>query len=186
MLIIIVKQVEEMLDKNQTVTANNASKAAGRDLFDYSTTVMIESLMHDSAIENVLMGIASFTTKIEYEKPDTFDYTIEQKIDYNELTIYKNFLDDYMENYNLVKHKIIVIEDFDITFEKRLISHVKSKYIQNYTDTISSNELLKKTISDIELELKNYSELTLEDISGLHYIVFYIFAKCKIFKKPPK
>ena len=30
------------------------------------------------------------------------------------------------------------------------------------------------------------SKLNLDDISGVHYIVFYVFAQCKIYKKPPR
>ena len=48
-------------------------------------------------------------------------------------TIFENtedFFDDYMENYNLVKNKILIINDEDITFERRLISYIKSKFIK--------------------------------------------------------
>lgn len=175
-----------MLDKIQTVTAINNSKAAGRDLFDYSTTYMAESVKHESAISNILMGLSQFTTDIEYEKPDTLEYTIEEKIDYNDLSKYQDFFDDYMENYNLVKNKISIINDEDLTFEKRLITYIKNKYMKHYIKNIDSNLLLDKIVLDIEFELKTYSELLLEDISSTHYIVFYVFAQCKIYKKPPR
>lgn len=172
-------------EQNINVTGSY-NKTAGESLFDFSTTYITESVKHESAISNILMGLSHFTTDIEYEKPDTVEYTIEQKIDYNELYKYKEFFDDYMENYNLVKNKIEIINDEDVTFERRLISYIRSKFIKYSIKDIDSNELLDKIVSDIEQELKAYSSLELEDISSTHYIVFYVFAQCKIYKKPPR
>lgn len=172
--------------QNITVTGSG-NKTSGGTLFDNSTNnYMTESIKHESAIGNILMGLSQFTTDIEYERPDTLEYTIEEKIDYNDLSKYQEFFDDYMENYNLVKNKITVINDEDLTFEKRLITYIKNKYIKHYAKDIDSNVLLDKIIHDIELELKSHSDLLLEDISSTHYIVFYVFAQCKIYKKPPR
>lgn len=183
----IKRLVEIMLDKHQIITVTGSgNKTAAGDLFDYSTSYVMEVTKHDSAIENILLGISSFTADIKYEKPDTADYTIEDKINHNKLEKYKDFFDDYMDNYNIVKNKISVFEEQDITFEKRLISHVKNKYMIHYDKKNSSDDILCKIISNIEMELKTHSNLALEDISGIHYVVFYVFAECKIFEKPPK
>lgn len=174
-------------DKQNIKVDGTSNKTAGASLFDFSTTTfMVESIKHESAISNILIGLSYFTTDIEYEKPDTLEYTIEQKIDYNELNRYKDFFDDYMENYNLVKNKILIINDEDITFERRLISYIKSKFIKYSIKDVNSNELLDKMVNDIEIELKTYSSLSLEDISSTHYIIFYVFAQCKIYTKPPR
>lgn len=175
-----------MLDKNQNITATENGKAAGRDLFDLSTTYMVESIEHESSIGNILMGLSQFTTDVQYERPDTVEYTIEDKIDHNKLLKYKAFFDDYMENYNLVKNKVNIITDEDVTFEKRLLKYVSNKFIKNFVKDIDPNILLDKIIDDIEFELKLHSKLNLDDISGVHYIVFYVFAQCKIYQKPPR
>lgn len=174
-----------MLDQTQTIIGNG-NKTAGKDLFDYSSSYIVEATKHDSAIENILLGISKFTTDIKYHKPDTIDYTVEDKIDHNKLEKYKVFFDDYMENYSIVKNKINLFEEQDLTFEKSLISYVKNKYIIHFNKDISSDSIINKIILDIENELKNHSQLNLEDISSIHYIVFYVFAECKIFEKPPR
>ena len=107
MIIKLVVEIMSILGDDQTINVNgDANKTAGGSLFDYSNTYMVESVKHESAISNILMGLSQFTTDIEYEKPDTLEYTIEEKIDYNDLSKYQDFFDDYMENYNLVKNKI--------------------------------------------------------------------------------
>ncbi len=184
---IIKLLVETMFDNEQKINVTgNENKTAAKDLFDYSISYVVEATKHNSAIENILLGISKFTADIKYEKPDTIDYTIEDKINHNKLKKYKAFFDDYMDNYNIVKNKINIFEEQDITFEKRLISHIKNKYIIHYDKNSSSDDILHKIISNIEMELKNHSNLDLEDISGIHYVVFYVFAECKIFEKPLK
>lgn len=173
-------------NKSSTVEARHHSKAAGRDLLDNSTNYEMEATKHASAIGNILLGISHFITEVQYEKPDTADYTIEDKIDHNNLTKYKTFFDDYMDNYSTVKDKINIMSETDLTFEKRLIKHVQNKYIKHHKKGIYPDILTQRIIDDIEIELKNHSTLSLEDISSLHYIVFYVFAQCKIFEKPPR
>lgn len=175
-----------MLDKNQDINAINNSKAAGRDLIDNSTNYFVESIKHESAIAKILMGFLDIVTDVKYEKPDTVEYTIEDKIDHNHLTKYKDFFDEYMENYNLVQHKISTIQEEEPSFENRLISHIKNKYIKYYNNQMHSDNILSKIIDDVEQELKNHSTLPLEDIISVHYVVFYVFARCKIFEKPKK
>ncbi|MCT7501628.1 hypothetical protein N5S92_06470 [Aliarcobacter cryaerophilus] len=172
-------------EQNIDVNGSN-NKTAGGNLFDLSSNYMIESIKHESAIGNILMGLSHFTTDIQYERPDTIEYTIEDKIDHNKLSKYKNFFDDYMENYNLVKSKVNIIIEEDLTFEKRLITYIKNKYIKNYSKDSDTNIILDNIIEEVEQELKMYSKLNLDDISGVHYIVFYVFAQCKIYKKPPR
>lgn len=176
-----------MLDHDtQTVKATNNSKAAGHDLFDNSTLYEMQATKHASAIGNILIGISHFTTEVKYEKPDTADYTIEDKIDHNKLTKYEDFFDEYMDNYSTVKDKINIMCETDLTFEKRLIVHVQNKYMKYHNKGIDADLLTKQIIDDIEIELKNHSALSLEDISSLHYVIFYVFAQCKIFEKPPR
>jgi len=165
--------------------ANN--KTSGRDLYDYSNTTILTAKKCDSSIEKVLKGIYNIPIDIEYEKPDTAAYKIENKIEYNKLSKYKYFFDDYMENYDNVRRKIkLIVEEGDIIFEKRLIAYIKSKYIKHYAKQKNGDSILDLLIKEIEQELKKYSSLTLDDISAVHFVVFYAFAECKIFDKPPK
>lgn len=176
----------DMLDNTQSQTNIGSGKQAGRDLVDNSTIYNFSPVKHASSIERVLQGISSFTAKTQPEKPDTADYTIEDKINHNKLEKYKQFFDDYMNYYDIVREKVSIFEEQDLVFGKKLISHVKNKYINNFNSEKTADDIVSKIISDIEIELKAHSILDLEDISGIHFIVFYVFAECKIFAKPPK
>jgi hypothetical protein len=175
-----------MFDNTQTQTNIGNGKQVGRD--DNSTTTIhqLNPIKHASNIERVLQGISSFITKTQPEKPDTDDYTIESKIDHNRLEKYKKFFDDYMDYYSVVREKISLFEEQDLAFEIKLISHIKNKYMLHFKPNQVSDDLVEKIILDIESELKNHSSLELEDISSIHYVVFYVFSRCKIFEKPPK
>ena len=118
-----------MLDKNQNLTATDHSKVAGRDLLDHSTNYFSESTKHESTIANVLVGFLNIVSDIKYEKPDTKEYTIEEKVNYNSLTKYNDFFDDYMENYSLVKNKIMIMSEDEPSFENKLINYIRNKYI---------------------------------------------------------
>lgn len=187
MKILLLAAIMALFSDEQNITVNGSNnKTAAGDLFDLSSTYMIESIKHESAIGNILMGLSHFTTDIQYEKPDTIEYTIEDKIDHNKLSKYQDFFDDYMENYNLVKNKVNIIIEEDLTFEKRLTTYIKNKYMKHYSKDSDPNIVLGDILEDIEQELKVHSELNLDDISGVHYIVFYVFAQCKIYQKPPR
>ena len=122
---------------------------------------------------------------LKYEKPDTEEYTIERKIDHNGLLKYRSYFDDYMENYNIVSEKIRIISSADPMIENKLIKYIRNKYINISNDKATSNEILDKIVKEIENDLKESCNLSLDDIAYAHYIVFYVFARCKIFKKPP-
>lgn len=175
-----------MFDNAQHQINIGSGKQAGRDLIDNSTIYELSPIKHASNIERVLQGISSFTAKTQPEKPDTDDYTIEDKIDHNRLEKYKKFFNDYMNYYSVVREKISLFEEQDLAFEIKLISHIKNKYMLHIKSNQVSDDLVEKIVLDIEYELKNHSSLELEDISSIHYVVFYVFSRCKIFEKPPK
>ncbi|AQW82887.1 ABC-three component system protein [Campylobacter pinnipediorum] len=174
-----------MLDKSQNITANNNSNAAGRDINHINIFLCAEANSKaESSIQKILLKISDFTTDVEYEKPDTKDYTIEKKIEYNELTNYKKFFDEYMENYNIVAEKIKIISETDPAFESKMIKYMRNIYMENNDDKANANEILDKIIKDIKYDLID-SDLNADDKSYIIYVVFYVFARCKIFKKPP-
>ncbi len=176
-----------MLDSNQNITADNGGKAAGRDVNDNSINILfiMPESKAASSIQIVLLKISEFTTDVKYEKPDTKEYTIEHKIDHNSLSKYREYFEDYMENYNIVREKIRIISSTDPTIESKLINYIRNKYINISNDKATSNEILDKIVKEIENDLKESCNLSLDDIAYAHYIVFYVFARCKIFKKPP-
>ncbi|XMD77840.1 hypothetical protein UPTC15610_01141 [Campylobacter lari] len=172
-----------MLNK-QTINGSN-NNTAGRDVNINNFYNFNYPVKHEISIGNILKNISEFTINLQFEKPDTGEYTIEEKINYNKLTQFKEFFDDYMENYNIVKEKIMIISAEDINFEQRLVKYVKNKYIKFY-DKNNPNLTLNSILEEIENDLKQNTDLSIDDISCTHYIIFYVFALCKIFEKPTK
>ncbi|WP_270987403.1 ABC-three component system protein [Campylobacter upsaliensis] len=186
--VLIVKKVigiNSKIDINkQTINGSN-NNTAGRDVNVNNFYNFNYPIKHEISIGNILKNISEFTINLQFEKPDTGEYTIEEKINYNKLTQFKEFFDDYMENYNIVKEKIRIISAEDINFERRLVKYVKNKYIKLY-DKNNPNLTLNNILEEIENDLKQNTNLSIDDISCTHYIVFYVFALCKIFEKPIK
>ncbi|EIX6101629.1 hypothetical protein MKS92_001866, partial [Campylobacter jejuni] len=110
----IITQLVEMLMLNkQTINGSN-NNTAGRDINVNNFYNFNYPIKHEISIGNILKNISEFTINLQFEKPDTGEYTIEEKINYNKLTQFKEFFDDYMENYNIVKEKIRIISAEDI------------------------------------------------------------------------
>ncbi|WP_143428629.1 ABC-three component system protein, partial [Helicobacter sp. 13S00482-2] len=155
-------------DKSQKLSAiGTDNKTAGENLIDQSIN-----------INNFNMN------DIKYEIPNTQDYTIEDKIDYNELSKYKHFFEDYMENYSLVRKKIDTFTDEDPLFDRVLIQYVKSKYQKYFREDTKSDTVLDNIIEDIEKDLRESTNLSPDDLCYVNCVVFYVFAECKIFKPP--
>ena len=177
--------INSKIDINkQTINGDN-NNTAGRDVNVNNFYNFNYPIKHEMSIGNILKNISEFTINLQFEKPDTVEYTIEEKINYNNLVQFKEFFDDYMENYNVVKEKIMIISAEDINFEQRLIKYVKNKYIKLY-DKNDPNLTLNNILEEIENDLKQNTDLSIDDISCTHYIVFYVFALCKVFEKPIK
>ncbi|WP_143428628.1 ABC-three component system protein, partial [Helicobacter sp. 13S00482-2] len=177
-------------DKSQKLSAiGTDNKTAGENLIDQSINInnfnMVEKYSKlDFAIGDILMGISRFQNDIKYEIPNTQDYTIEDKIDYNELSKYKHFFEDYMENYSLVRKKIDTFTDEDPLFDRVLIQYVKSKYQKYFREDTKSDTVLNNIIEDIEKDLRESTNLSPDDLCYVNCVVFYVFAECKIFKPP--
>ncbi|EAI9908535.1 hypothetical protein R1539_000624 [Campylobacter upsaliensis] len=180
-----ITQLVEMLMLNKQTINGSSNNTAGRDVNVNNFYNFNYPIKHEMSIGNILKNISEFTINLQFEKPDTGEYTIEEKINYNKLTQFKEFFDDYMENYNIVKEKIMIISAEDVNFEQRLLKYVKNKYIRLY-DKNDSNLTLNNILEEIENDLKQNTDLSIDDISCTHYIVFYVFALCKIFEKPIK
>lgn len=181
------RRQEEMFDNSQDVKADNNSKAAGRDIIDNSTnfSLTMSRSRKESSIQKVLLEISDFETDVKYEKPDTKEYTIEEKIDYNRLVEYKECFEDYMDSYSIVMEKIRIMSSQKPAFENKLIKYIRNKYQHTIDIKADSDKILDIIIKEIEKELKEESELSLDDIAYTRDIVFYVFSRCKIFKKPP-
>lgn len=176
-------------------TINNSGQSgniAGRDLHISNITNINKndnSKHTNSAIEEVLSGIYSITQdeKLCYQKPDSQPYSIEDKIDYNEISMFKNNIESFMDGYTTVRTLIRAGLENDLSFRKKIINYISTKLMminENY-DNESNSSKINLLAESIQKQLIGWNaKLDGDELTAVIYVIFYVFAECKIFKKP--
>tara|TARA_R110002051_G_scaffold323316_1_gene416521 strand:+ start:1674 stop:2225 length:552 start_codon:yes stop_codon:yes gene_type:complete len=166
--------------KNSTVQQTNIGSVG--TLNSYETAVLITT---PSIIQEVLEGIIDLSMEeIEATELDTQLYTIESKIDYNEITVYKVAYDIYMSEKQLIEHRLKSLDNG----KNPLASQKLYKYVQRiygkHCYHKSSDQIIECICEEISNGLLRVQNISLDDVAVVPYIVFYVFSKCHIFKKP--
>lgn len=174
--------------KHQQDISGNNNIQAGGDVINNITYYQNTDVDILSAIEKVLSGIYKNAQNGEEFIPiDTKSYTIENKINFNEIS-YFDPLEDFREGYYYVKNQIKILSEVDPACETSITQHIKHYYrkIRRQNTNCSADKIIEKVCSEIETALigKN-TRLALEEQKAVEFVVFYIFAECKIFNKPP-
>lgn len=151
-------------------------------LNSYQTSLPLTSL---SIIQEVLEGIIDLgMDEIDATELDTQLYTIENKIDYNEIIVYKVAYDIYMSEKQLIEHRLKSLENS----KNPLASQKLYKYVQRIYGKHCYHEfpdqVIKCVCEEISDGLLRVQNISLDDVAVVPYIVFYVFSKCHIFKKP--
>jgi len=143
-----------------------------------------------SAIQNVLLGIVDIEEK-EYMPLVEDNYTpfsIEEKIIFNKIYLYDEFIDKYRDNYSIVESRLNSLElNGHPGIRKLIIDYVAKKYRMLSCKGLTPDDIiccLDEKITQ-ELESRYLSFLSLEEISHADSVIFHVFAKCEIFSKPP-
>ncbi|WP_180061086.1 hypothetical protein [Acinetobacter sp. YH12124] len=166
---------------------NNNVNIAKRDINIHQS--IMNSEPRPSSIQRLLEGIADLETLDSVAEPDTLPYTIEDKIKHNKLIEYLEDIDELIDwKYNISKRlSFLELNGFPGTQDK-VISFVRRKWRKfKFEFPDNPDQIISAICNDIESELKQVinSKLNHEDISYTTYVVFYVFAECKIFEKPP-
>lgn len=177
--------------QTQEITGNGNQQANGNI---NNINIYSSEYGRPAAIEKVLSGIYDVAQENlqKFAPPDTKPYTIEDKIEYNDIELYREFYDDFMSGYALVKYQIDAAAETDPNFENKITEYIKAIYISvweelNEEDRKNPNAILWHMRQILEKEISSCSQrLAQEEIKAIGSVVFYIFAKCKIFKKPPE
>ncbi len=172
--------------KHQQDIGGNNNTQAGRDIIIHNSSNISEHI--PSAIESVLSGIyKNAQNKETFTPPDTESYTIENKINFNEIS-YFDPLEDFQEGYHYVKAQIKKLSEVDPACETSIIQHIKCDYrqIRRQNKDCSSDAIIEKVCACIKTALtETKAKLALEEQKAVEFVVFYAFAECKIFEKPP-
>lgn len=179
--------------QHQEAVGENIQQA-GRDL--YSLTIQLPDKRRDSAIEKVVSGLYDITgnQELSFTPPDTQTYTVHDKILHNKLETYRQFYDQFTDVYPLVQHKINIASTSDLSFRIKVIRYVQGvhrKTVMALQPATLNGQgapdwIIEKMSCEIQQDLQNCgASITLEELQAVDYVIFYVFAECKIFDKPP-
>lgn len=119
-------------------------------------------------------------------------YDIGVKIAYNEIKCYERDRDIYEDGMYRVIMRLKEIEDnSDGSIKPKLFNYVNSIFrdIRNRNPDYSSTKIVCSVEDKIREQLQSYDKqsfLSPEDLTHVEHIVYYVFASCKIFDRPPQ
>ncbi|TGZ98066.1 ABC-three component system protein [Rodentibacter pneumotropicus] len=174
-----------MLSNNQKISnKGNNNQIAGGDI---NNIITMEN-KKDAAITRILNDLSKvIDQEVSYQTLVLGEYTIEEKIDYNNIEIYKDDLEEYMDFYYRIEEQINIYLQTDPIFLQKITQYIKSIYRRCNPKKLDSDTVISEMENKINEELINYTGIkSLDELSYITYFVFYIFAKCKIFRKPIK
>ena len=145
-----------------------------------------ESIMF-SLLTNIALMIANNDIKVE--RPDNQPYEITDKITFNEIKSYSDFQESYDDGMCIIEQRLRSIEDNAMgSIKPQIFRYVNSIFrkVKRTLPQSSSDQIIEQIEQKITEELKEYYKYTLspEDLSHVEFVVYYVFAACKIFEKP--
>lgn len=145
-----------------------------------------ESIMF-SLLTNIALMIANNDIKVE--RPDNQPYEITDKITFNEIKSYSDFQESYDDGMCIIEQRLRSIEDNAMgSIKPQIFRYVNSIFrkVKRTFPQYSSDQIIEQIEQKITEELKEYYKYTLspEDLSHVEFVVYYVFAACKIFEKP--
>ncbi len=145
-----------------------------------------ESIMF-SLLTNIALMIANNDIKVD--RPDNQPYEITDKITFNEIKSYSDFQESYDDGMCIIEQRLRSIEDNAMgSIKPQIFRYVNSIFrkVKRTFPQSSSDQIIEQIEQKITEELKEYYKYTLspEDLSHVEFVVYYVFAACKIFEKP--
>lgn len=145
-----------------------------------------ESIMF-SLLTNIALMIANNDIKVD--RPDNQPYEITDKITFNEIKSYFDFQESYDDGMCIIEQRLRSIEDNAMgSIKPQIFRYVNSIFrkVKRTFPQYSSDQIIEQIEQKITEELKEYYKYTLspEDLSHVEFVVYYVFAACKIFEKP--
>lgn len=144
----------------------------------------------ESSIEKILSGIDDIVNeeKIQFTPDDYSTYDIREKIDYNDLQVYREDYADFERHYSTIKRKINILTEIEPNIEQKIFIFIKDKYRSGKEQILegAADDIINVMDDDIRsLLLETNGEISLDELCYVPYVIFYVFAECKIFKRPP-
>ena len=136
-------------------------------------------------IQEIIEDIIELAVSFEVTEPDVKVYDIEQKVDYNKITRYKESFDFFMGNRQVIQSRIDVLESISNPLATRKLFTVISNIYHKYTHIRDPDEIIHSMQSELTTSLMAIDPTNYDNISFVPSVIFYVFSECQIFKKPP-
>ncbi len=166
---------------SQGIEGDNNQQALN-DIYNIHLSARVRKV--PSNIANLLQGISDMVDSVTPTELDVVAFDLLKKVKHNEIVVYRQHFDFYVENINLIEAKLKILVEYDALCREKIIKYVRIKWA-----TIEASSLPDVRISTLVQLIKNdllgHSTLNLEDIEHVPHVVFYVFSECKIFDKPP-
>ena len=137
-----------------------------------------------SNIANLLQGISDMVDSVTPSELDIIAFDLRKKVEHNEIVLYRQHFDFYVESMGLIEAKLNILVEYDALCREKIIKYIRTKWA-----TIEASLLPDVRIATLVQLIKNdllqHSTLNLEDIEHIPHVIFYVFSECKIFDKPP-
>lgn len=138
-----------------------------------------------SIIQEILEGILDLDTKLQPVIPNTTDYTIYDKIKYNEIQSYNKAFDILMQDSFLIEQRLNFLNNQkDPSASQKLYTFIRRIYAKHCSQP-TPDLIVDCICNEIQANLAKYPNISDDDAALVPAIVFYVFSKCHIFEKPP-
>lgn len=148
----------------------------------------IEMVKFDSNIANIINVLAAEDLVHNIESPEINAYEIDKKIEFNDLAIVKDIIDEYKVYYQKLNEKYTEFDKQGANKSLSVFRVIRGQYTKLLTERNNPHELFFAIIDEligIIKNSKNYIEIPYEELEMCVYIlVVDAFVRCKIFKNP--
>ncbi|WP_139853268.1 hypothetical protein [Acinetobacter pullicarnis] len=162
---------------------NNTQQVAMAIHNHYPTTPLDES-KKEGILQTIIVNLIELVVPTTVDELDVQPYEIEKKIDFNNLTYYKEPFDFYMDNKQLIQYRLDhLVNNSDPLATEKLFKVIRLSYFKHLKCN-DSNEIIRCMEDELSQSLLKIDPSNFENIMYIPSIIFYVFSECKIFKKP--
>lgn len=137
-----------------------------------------------SIIQQILQGILDLNINSEIIELDVQSFSIEDKIDHNKIIAYKEAYEIYMEDKILIEQRLRFLEISENPLASKnlygFIRRIYAKHCRHKDPDIIIQHMCNEIKSDLSVD----PDISCDDVALIPAIIFYVFTKCHIFKKP--
>jgi len=164
--------------------SNNNQQIAKKIVNNYLTTP-VKEVKKASILQQVIEDILELAVQIEVTEIDVKAYSIEHKIDYNQIVCYKESFEFFMNNKQVIQSRLDILETSGNALATKKLFAVIQNFYNKHRYINIADDIIRAMQDELssylfEIEPENY-----ENISFVPSVIFYVFSECQIFKKPP-